>query len=269
MPIEDPGKRDGYGRPVIMAVRWEPDAEQANWVRWIFERYVAGSSPREIAAELNQLGIPSPRGGTWCASAIHGDPNDGTGILCNPRYDGRLVWNRFRWERHPETKRRIRRLRAREEWIEVEVPALRIVPQPLWEQVQDRMTGRANDVLRAACRQAAGRPGRYLLSGLLRCALCGANYIIADRYRYACASFLNRGEAVCRNRRRVTRQVLETTVLRGIREDLFTEEGFVFFRQEVRRVMTERRHETRTQADRVPGRAPTDRNGNPARAQGH
>jgi hypothetical protein len=43
---------------------------------------------------------------------------------------------------------------------------------------------------------------------------------------------------------------LETTVLRGIREDLFTAEGFVFFRQEVRRVLTERRHETRTQADR-------------------
>ena len=251
VPIEDPGKQDEYGRPVIMAVRWEPDAEQANWVRWIFERYAAGSSPRDIAAELNHLGVPSPRGGTWCASAIHGDPHDGTGILCNLRYAGRLVWNRFRWERHPETKRRIRRLRARQEWIEVESPELRIVPQPLWEQVQGRMAGRANAVLRSACREAAGRPGRYLLSGLLRCASCGANYIVADRYRYACASFLNRGEAVCRNHRRVTRRVLETTLLRGIREDLFTEEGFVFFRQEIRRVLTVRRNETRTQADRI------------------
>ena len=251
VPIEDPSKQDEYGRPVITAVRWEPDAEQANWVRWIFERYAAGSSPRDIAAELNQLGVPSPRGGTWCASAIHGDPSDGTGILCNPRYAGRLIWNRFRWERHPETKRRIRRLRARQEWIEVEMPELRIVPQPLWEQVQGRMTGRANAALRAACRQAAGRPGRYLLSGLLKCAQCGANYIVADRYRYACASFLNRGEAVCRNNRRVARRVLENTLLRGIREDLFSEEGFAFFRQEVRRVLAERRKETCTQADRV------------------
>ena len=251
MPIEDPGKHDEYGRPVIMAVRWEPDAEQGNWVRWIFYRYAAGSSPRDIAAELNQLGVPSPRGGTWCASAIHGDPTDGTGILCNPRYAGRFIWNRFRWERHPETKRRIRRLRARQEWIEVEMSEMRIVPQPLWEQVQGRMTGRANAALRTACRQAAGRPGRYLLSGLLKCGQCGANYIVADRYRYACASFLNRGEAVCRNNRRVARRVLEHTLLRGIREDLFTEEGFAFFRQEIRRVLAERRNETCTQADRA------------------
>jgi site-specific DNA recombinase len=251
VPIEDPSKQDEYGRPVITAVRWEPDGEQGNWVRWIFERYAAGSSPREIAAELNHLGVPAPRGGTWCASAIHGDPNDGTGILCNPRYAGRIIWNRFRWERHPETKRRIRRLRARQEWIEVEKPELRIVPQPLWEQVQGRMKGRANAALRTACRQAAGRPGRYLLSGLLKCAQCGANYIVADRYRYACASFLNRGEAVCRNHRRVSRQLLEHTLLLGIRENLFTEEGFAFFRQEVRRMMAEHQNKTRIQVDRV------------------
>jgi hypothetical protein len=65
------------------------------------------------------------------------------------------------------------------------MPELRIVPEPLWEQVQGRMTGRANVTLRAASRQAAGRPGRYLLSGLLKCAQCGANYIVADRFRYA------------------------------------------------------------------------------------
>ncbi|HXC66002.1 MAG TPA: recombinase family protein [Nitrospiraceae bacterium] len=251
VPIEDPSKQDEYGRPIITAVRWEPDAEQQNWVRWIFERYAAGSSPRDIAAELNQLGVPSPRGGTWCASAIHGDPTDGTGILCNTRYVGRSIWNRFRWERHPETNRRIKRLRARQEWVEVETPELRIVPEHLWEQVQERMTGRANATLRAACRQAAGRPGRYLLSGLLKCAWCGANYIVADRFRYACASFLNRGEAVCGNRRRIARGVLEQTLLRGIREDLFTEEGFGFFRQEVCRILAQRRKETHTQADKV------------------
>ena len=268
VPIEDLSQQDAYGRPVITAVRWEPDAEQATWVRWIFDRYAAGSSPRDIAAELNRLGVPAPRGGTWCASAIHGDPSDGTGILCNPRYAGRLVWNRFRWERHPETRRRIRRLRARQEWIEGEMPEWRIVPQPLWEQVQERMTGRANAALRAACRQAAGRPGRYLLSGLLKCAPCGANYIVADRSRYACASFLNRGVAVCRNHRRVARRLVEQTLLRGIQEDLFTKEGFAFFRQEVRRVLAERRKRNSHPGGPGTGRPPTGRRGNRSRGAG-
>jgi hypothetical protein len=44
---------------------------------------------------------------------------------------------------------------------------------------------------------------------------------------------------------------LESILLRGIREDLFTEEGFAFFRQEVHRVLIERREETRSQADRA------------------
>ena len=37
----------------------------------------------------------------------------------------------------------------------------------------------------------------------------------------------------------------------GFWKDLFSEEGFAFFRQEVRRVLAERRKETCTQADRV------------------
>lgn len=113
-----------------------------------------------------------------------------------------------------------------------------------------RIVGRANPALRTACRQAAGRPGRYLLSGLLKCAQCGANYIVADRYRYACASFLNRGKAVCRNRRRVSRQLLEDTLLLSIRENLFTVEGFAFFRQELRRMMVEQGNQTRIQMNR-------------------
>ena len=73
VPIEDPNRKDEYGRPVILAVEREIDEVQAEWVRWIFERYADGRPPRWIAAELNRLGVPSPRGGTWSGSAINGD----------------------------------------------------------------------------------------------------------------------------------------------------------------------------------------------------
>src|SRR5262249_40152522 len=84
-----------------------------------------------------------------------------------------------------------------------------------------------------------------------KCAQCGASYIVADRYRYACASYLNRGESVCRNHRRVARRLLEETLLRGIQENLFTQEGFAFFRQEIRRVLDERRKARQTEAGQI------------------
>src|SRR6185436_12708224 len=40
----------------------EIDPDQAAVIRRIFEDYIAGRSPRAIAASLNQEGIPSPRG---------------------------------------------------------------------------------------------------------------------------------------------------------------------------------------------------------------
>ena len=43
--------------------RREIDPEAARIIRRIFEEYVAGRSPRAIAADLNREGVPSPRGG--------------------------------------------------------------------------------------------------------------------------------------------------------------------------------------------------------------
>jgi hypothetical protein len=41
--------------------RREIDPEAARIIRRIFEEYVAGRSPRAIAADLNREGVPSPR----------------------------------------------------------------------------------------------------------------------------------------------------------------------------------------------------------------
>lgn len=90
--IEDPSKRDQYGRPVVVAVRREVDEREAKVVRQVFEWFANGFSPRWIANELNRQDVPSPRGGNWAASAIYGHPVKGTGVLNNPLYIGRYVW---------------------------------------------------------------------------------------------------------------------------------------------------------------------------------
>ena len=63
-------------------------------VRRIFEEYVAGRTPREIAYDLNKESISPPRGRSWNASTINGNMQRGTGIIQNELYAGRLVWNK-------------------------------------------------------------------------------------------------------------------------------------------------------------------------------
>ncbi|NWF73770.1 MAG: recombinase family protein, partial [Nitrospirae bacterium] len=98
---------------------------------------------------MNQRHIPAPGAtyrrkrpsrhyGTWSASVLHGDLQQATGMLSNPVYIGRVIWNRREWLMNPETKRRVPRLRPESDWIITEQLDLRIIPQPLWDRVQQR-----------------------------------------------------------------------------------------------------------------------------------
>jgi hypothetical protein len=57
--------------------------DEANIVRRIFDEYVAGRTPRDIARDLNLEQVPPPRGRVWNASTINGNAQRGTGILQN------------------------------------------------------------------------------------------------------------------------------------------------------------------------------------------
>lgn len=96
--------------------------EEAQWVRFIFDRYAAGWNPRQIANELNRLGVPSPRGGTWTHAVLYPDKKKHLGMLANELYNGRLIWNRTDWVKDPVNGRRRRRIRPREEWVVIECP---------------------------------------------------------------------------------------------------------------------------------------------------
>jgi DNA invertase Pin-like site-specific DNA recombinase len=64
---------------------------EAEVVRRIFDEYVAGRTPREIAHDLNNEGVSPPRGRSWNASTINGNMQRGTGTVQNKLYAGRLV----------------------------------------------------------------------------------------------------------------------------------------------------------------------------------
>ena len=58
----------------------------------------------------------------WSPSTIHGNPKRGTGILNNELYVGRMVWNRHRFLKNPDTGKRVSRPNPESEWMSRSVP---------------------------------------------------------------------------------------------------------------------------------------------------
>ena len=116
--LYSPTEKDTYGESLVIAVERVIVAEQAKWVRFIYEKYAEGWSPRRIADELNRLNVPSP-GSTWkrevrrCKGWVSSSISS---ILNNPAYGGKLIWKRSRFVKDPDTGKE-RALLARQERV--------------------------------------------------------------------------------------------------------------------------------------------------------
>ena len=212
------GQTYGYeGIPGAPGERRIVDAE-ADVIREIFTRYVAGESPRTIAGDLNARGILPPRGRRWAASSINGNRARGYGILRNPMYDGRLVWNRVTMVRDPDTGRRVNRENPPDEWQEVTAEALRIVSADLFKAAQERSDERSHGVRSGQMMRAPLRP----FSGLIRCGCCGGGMAIHDRkgsaIRIRCSAATESGS--CDNRGRYRLDRIEAAIFDRLRETL-------------------------------------------------
>lgn len=165
----NPGGRPYGYRPIVGQVgHLEIVEDEAVVVRRIYEEFLSGSSSRTIAHGLNRDGVPPPRGRVWNASTIHGNAKRGIGILNNSLYGGRRTWNRLRMEKHPDTGKRVSRENPLDQRQEADVPELRILDEGVFEAAQA-----AREAARKPRPEMHRRPKR-MLSGLLRCGVCGA-----------------------------------------------------------------------------------------------
>ncbi len=190
---------------------------EAKVVQRIFREYASGRSPRAIAFDLNADSISGPHGGAWGQSTINGNRERGIGILNNELYIGRLIWNRQRFVKDPTTGKRQARPNPPEAWVVEEVPDLRIVLQDRWEAVKARQGD-----LKAPRRPKPGEVGfwdrrrpRYLLSGLVKCGLCGGGYSVISKALMGCSTSRNKG--TCTNRLNIRRDALEATILTALK----------------------------------------------------
>lgn len=203
------------------------NVEQASVIRRIFDAYVSGTSPRAIAARLNQEGIPAPRGGQWNASTINGNRQRRDGILWNELYIGRLIYNRQRFVKDPTTGRRIPRPNPEREWIIVETPELQIVDQKVWDTTRAIRARLSEQPLHQR------RKPRRLLSGLLVCGVCRGSYTVIGEERVGCATHREKG--TCSNSKTMSVRKLEERVLRGLKERLLAPELLAEFAAEYQR----------------------------------
>lgn len=153
--------------------------DEANIVRRIFQEFAGGKSPIDIAVNLTRDGCPIPRTAkAWQSSTIYGWAERRSGILRNDLYAGRLVWNKSKMVKDPETGRRVSRPNPQNDWQIKDVPELRIVDQDLWDRVQAMVEPVPN--ASQADRAKKRRPLRPL-SGLLRCGACGGGMSVKGK----------------------------------------------------------------------------------------
>ncbi len=206
------GKSAG-GRCYGYAADGAIDKGESFIVREIFGRFAAGESTRTIAADLNARNIRSA-GSTWNRTTRRCAGWAGSAvrvILRNPKYTGRVIWNQSKWVKHPESGKRKRVMRPRSEWIERTDESLRIVDELLWARVQKRTVREVPGAKSSTFRGGGRFPAKHLLSGLLKCGMCGANLIHCDKGHYQCSAFKD-GHA-CQNGMRLSRQELEQKLL--------------------------------------------------------
>ena len=221
------------------------DPDEAAIVIRIFREYAEGTSPQAIAKRLNAERVPGPSGRTWGPSTLHGHARRGTGILNNELYIGRLVWNRQRYVKDPDTGRRVSRPNPAADLIVTDVPGLRILSDEAWQAAKTRQQQVRQVVATGGNIGRAMRP-LHLFSGLTRCGECGSSYVVYSAHRLGCSGTRERG--TCTNRLTIRRDELEARVLTALQTRFFESAHFQAFCEAFTAAVNEARMEARAAA---------------------
>jgi site-specific DNA recombinase len=167
-----PGKNGQPGHPKI-------EEGEAEIVRQMFHWLVEdGISGRQITKRLNEMEIPPRRAARWHQASVRG-------ILTNETYAGTAYYNRRvsikpKKRRdpsvYPKKEKSSRRLRPREEWIPISVPA--IIDQETYERAQEQLKRNQWNAPRNTRYQ-------YLLRRLVKCSCGLAMNAIMQQKKYA------------------------------------------------------------------------------------
>jgi len=226
------------------------DPERVKVAKQIFQMYAEqGKGYRSLANTLNQEDTPTPRGPRW-SHIYSGKWTDTTirAILVNPIYAGDMVWNR----RTDARFHRISQGRAvdrenvhgarlvpngKSDWIVIRDAHPGLISRRLFEQARQRLENHPKSIEQrqhASNRNTHGKTwngqrSQFILSGLMKCGLCGNRYQGVTRvkgkkrldgtrvrtYYYGCGGYISKGTSVCQMNT-IPKDTLESTVINAV-----------------------------------------------------
>jgi len=198
--------------------------DQAEVIRRIFQEIAEGRGYAKVAQGLNAEAVPCPRGRCWAMTGVRE-------MVYRELYRGRIVYGKTRWEYRRGRKYKVPRPAA--EWLTVEAPALRIVPEALWRDAHERLDRTRQTYLRSTGGKLWGRPeagieARHLLTGFVTCGTCGgAMHAIKRTSRrgrpvvyFTCNNW--RVNGACVNALSLPVPALDAAVLDALKADVLT-----------------------------------------------
>lgn len=181
--------------------------ENADIIRYIFDRYLAGDGFKKIATDLGDRGVRTRRGNRPDNRWVHY-------ILNNPVYNGKIRWS-------SDGKGKYCRTGYTGEGIIISSGFHEpIIDDETWSAVQEKLNSRDVDKYRRKTEQV----DNFLLRGLCRCSSCGSTLVKSKGTYMQCYSY-NKG--TCRESHFLRMEVADAAVI-DVLEKCIGDQTFTF-----------------------------------------
>ena len=184
-------------------VYFDPDISVQERIRLVFRKFLELGSAQKVLRDLVKHGLKLPRrqtSGLYAGEVLWKDPTSAAllSILKNPAYAGAFAYGRRIADPTRQIPGRPATGRIRQPqsgWLAL---VLDVYPAYItwaeYERIQETIRENQQKMAERLTRKQAIRPGAALLTGLVRCSLCGHAMQVSykdNRYQYVCKIMLS------------------------------------------------------------------------------
>ncbi len=194
-------------------LKYKVNAYEAEIVRTIFSMFLNGCGYSEILNKLNINGYKTKRGESFSKTSIHS-------ILRNEKYTGVYIYNRSA-PKSPNGKRNGHKYKDPSEIIRIDGGMPQIISKEDFDGVQKMLSTRKKNGAKNTAKET------YLLSGKIKCGVCGSSYAGNSRKAqlshrqyvdYRCNKKCSKVQCINKG---ISRDAIEKYVLKGLADIVF------------------------------------------------